>query len=107
MARFKEELSWLTINPETLPAALQTKHQAIRDLFATLKVAKESFEKDCDAVLVKLAKAMPEEAKAVLKISADGKFPTGSVRKFSYMRGIAVATASAPKGKAASGLALS
>ena len=107
MAKFKEELSWLALNVDTLPASLQAKHKAIRELFDVLKGAKAAFEAECDAVLIKIAPAMPADAKATLRIDAKGHFPPGTVRKFSYMRGVAVATATAAKGKVAAGLALS
>ena len=104
--RVKEDLSWLAINVDTLPKTLQTKHATIRGLFDQLKTAKAAFESECDALLVKIAGAMPADAQEKLRIE-DGKFPAKSVRKFSYMRGIAVATASAPKSAAGKGIALS
>lgn len=105
MAKSKEELSWIALNAETLPASLQAKHKAIRDAFAALKVLKDAFETECDAVLVKNAAKLPDTAKEALRI-VDGKFPVNTVRKFSYMRGIAVATASAAKAKSAGGVSL-
>lgn len=103
----KDKLNWLTINPDTLPKALQEKHKVIRGLFAQLKTAKAAFEGECDKVLTEIAPALPDDAKRVLQVGTDGKFPANTVRKFSYMYGIGVATAPAGKVKASSGLSLS
>lgn len=106
MPKFKEELSWLAIKVETLPPTLQAKHQIVRDLFAQVKAAKAEFEQEANKVLASIAEALPAAAKATLKVDANGKFPANSVLKYSYMRGVAVATASAPKAKASSGISL-
>lgn len=113
--RIKEELSWVTLNVATLPATLQAKHEVIRGLFDQLKVAKQAFEQEADALLVKtigpaMVKSSDENVAAAcvsLKLDSKGKFPTDSVRKFSYMRGIAVATAGKAKSKVAGGISLS
>lgn len=100
MAKFKEELTWVALNVDSLPASLQTKHKAIRDAFDALKVLKAAFEDEASRTLTANAAKLPVQVKADLKVTDQGTFPTGSVLKFSYMRGVAVATASAPKAKA-------
>lgn len=132
MAKSKEELSWLPLNTETLPSTLQVKHKAIRDAFAALNVLKANFQTECDAVLAKLVASWPAQAKAeaaaveaakvagfevpaspitygmaALRVGQDGKFLPGTTRKFSYMRGVAVAGASVAKASASKGIALS
>jgi len=104
--RIKEDLQWLPLNPDSLPASAQAQHAAIRALFDQLKTAKAAFETAVDALLVKNAAILPAEAQAALHIEG-GKFPVGTVRKFSYMRGVAVATATAAKAKSAGGVSLS
>jgi hypothetical protein len=107
MAKSKEELNWQAINVDTLTPSLQAKHKAIRDLFDVLKVAKAEFETECDQLLVKIAAQLPADVKTTLRVTVDGKFPPNTVRKFSYMRGVAVATANAAKAKVSGGIALS
>lgn len=103
MPKVKEQLDWLAINPDTLPAPLKVKHEAIRELFAQIKTAKASFEADAVAMLKTVAKALPADAKAKLKVTDKGAFPAGTELKFSYLRGIAVATATAAKTKTQAG----
>lgn len=103
MPKVKEDLSWLAINPDTLPAPVKVKHEAIRELFAQLKEAKAAFEAEASAMLVKIATGLPADAKATLKVDAKGKFPANSEFKFSYLRGIAVATATKAKARQQAG----
>jgi hypothetical protein len=101
--RPKEDLTWLALNTETLPAPIKAKHEAVRALFAQIKDAKADLEKDLSSMLNSVAAKLPTEAKTALKVTDKGKFPAGTVLKFAYLRGIAVATATAPKSQTQSG----
>lgn len=103
MAKFKEVLDWVTLDATTFPPALKALDDELREAFKMVKEIKGRYEPELDKVLCKIAPALDAETKEKLKIDARGKFPPATIRKFSYMRGVAVATANAPKGKSGVG----
>lgn len=136
MARFKNDnVVWVSIDPETLDAQTAAIHAELRESFEHTKAIKARLEASLAPKLAKLVASWPAEAKKEqarydeaiktepdsdrlparpftdamrnLCVRPDGTFQPDTVRKFSYMRGIGVASVPAAKAKAASGLKLS
>jgi hypothetical protein len=103
MAKIREILDWVTLDVKTFPKELKALDDELREGFAMIKEIKARYEAACDKVLITIAPALDAATKAKLKIGADGKFPVDTVRKFSYMYGVGVATAKAPGKTAAKG----
>ena len=103
MAKFKEVLDWVTLDVSTFNDELKAFDEELREGFAMIKEIKGRYEPRLTATMHKIAPALDADTKAKLRIDAKGKFAAGRVLKYSYMRGVAVASAAAPKGKSGVG----
>ena|ERR1051326_2810069 len=90
------KLTWIAINPESLPAEHRKAYDALRKCFDATKKAKQAFEAHMVAT-IKGATSYPETHP--LK-SVNVGLNAGNGAKFSYLRGIAVAVAPAESDKA-------
>ena len=88
-----EKLAWTAINVETLPEQAAKRYARLKECFAATKAAREDFETYMSKMFAGIDTAkLPADNKARL-IAEELK--AGREAKFSYLRGMAIATAPA------------
>ena len=86
-----EKLAWTAINVETLPEQAAKRYAKLKECFAATKAAREDLETYMSKMFAGIDTAkLPADNKARL-IAEELK--AGREAKFSYLRGMAIATA--------------